>query len=60
MLMPVFHLIMRFSGSTPPRDPSGAIARCVVFWGGSVPIAALVERLVERPILAWRDRRIPH
>jgi peptidoglycan/LPS O-acetylase OafA/YrhL len=57
--MPAFHLIMHFSGSAPPGDQSGAIARWVVFWGGSILIAALVERLVERPILAWRDRRIP-
>lgn len=57
--MPVFHLIMHFSGSTPPGDPSGAVARWVVFWGGSILVAALVERFVERPILAWRDRRIP-
>jgi peptidoglycan/LPS O-acetylase OafA/YrhL len=57
--MPVFHLIMHFSGSTSPGDPSGAVARWVAFWGGSIIIAALVERFVERPILAWRNRKFP-
>jgi peptidoglycan/LPS O-acetylase OafA/YrhL len=57
--MPVFHLIMHFSGPTQQGDTAGAVSRWLLFLTGSLLVSALVERSVERPILAWRDHAIP-
>lgn len=57
--MPVFHLVTYFMGSTTSvDDPLGALGRWSAFWAGSLGVAMMVERLLERPILAWRDKRI--
>lgn len=57
--MPIFHLVMRYFGSAHSGDIYGALARWMIFFIGSLCAAALVERLVERPILTWRDRFFP-
>lgn len=57
--MPVFHFVMHFLGNAPSGDISGALIRWMIFLIGSICAAALVEHLVERPILAWRDRVLP-
>lgn len=57
--MPVLHVILHFSGSTPVNDGFGAFIRWMTFIVGSLLVAAVVERMVERPILEWRDRAFP-
>lgn len=57
--MPILHLIRYYFGDSPPGDAYGALARWCAFIVCSFLVAALVERLVERPILEWRDRAYP-
>lgn len=57
--MPVLHVILYFVGPTPANDGAGAFIRWMTFIVGSLLVAALVERMVERPILEWRDRAFP-
>jgi peptidoglycan/LPS O-acetylase OafA/YrhL len=57
--MPVFHIILWFLGRAQPGNSQGALIRWVIFIAGSVCVAALVERFVERPTLRWRDRIAP-
>jgi len=56
--MPVIYLINYFWEASPAHLPDAAI-RWISFILGSFGLAILVERLCERPILAWRDRTIP-
>lgn len=42
---------------TPWADPMPALACYLV---GSIAIGLLAARIIERPFLAWRDRRLPH
>lgn len=57
--MPVLYGILHFTGHTPAGDGSGALFRWSAFIIGSLLVAALVERTIERPILDWRDRTVP-
>lgn len=57
--MPVMHTILHFAGPTPANDGAGAFIRWMTFIVGSLLVAALVERIVERPILEWRDHAFP-
>lgn len=56
--MPVIYLI-NFVWGTSPAHLTSAATRWIIFVLGSFGLAILVERLCERPILAWRDRVIP-
>lgn len=56
--MPVLYCINHFLQPST-TDTGGALARWLLFFAGSILIASVVERWVERPILAWRDRVIP-
>lgn len=57
--MPIFHLVMHYFGNAQSGDIYGAFSRWIIFFIGSICVAALIERLVERPILKWRDRTFP-
>jgi peptidoglycan/LPS O-acetylase OafA/YrhL len=56
--MPVFYLIT-FYGGGGGQSFGGGLCQWLLFIAGSFLIASFVERFVERPVLAWRDRRIP-
>jgi len=57
--MPVFGIILWFQGHAQPGASVGALLRWASFVVGSLCVAALVERFIERPTLRWRDHVVP-
>jgi len=57
--MPVFNIILWSQGNAHSENALGAFVRWGAFIAGSVCLAALVERFIERPTLRWRDRVVP-
>lgn len=54
--MPVIYLVNRLYGAPIRGDVPGAIVRWLSFFLVSIVTAIVLERLIERPILSWRDR----
>lgn len=53
----VLRLWLGWSGVPLPERPVAAAAAWLAYLAVSIGAAALIHRLLERPLLAWRDRR---
>jgi peptidoglycan/LPS O-acetylase OafA/YrhL len=52
----LYHMLAWYLAQRVTHDPLGSGLLAVVL---TFPLAALSYHLIERPILAWRDRRLP-